>query len=77
MAAVVRTGKPRIMFLYWGRRGALPRFTLDVARAMLAESAFEGCVSVSRQAENFDAFVRLGVPLVPVDTFAVHRGAVT
>lgn len=77
MGGIARAERPRVMFLYWGRRGALPRFTLDLARAARDEADIESCVSVSRQSENFAEFSSLGAAIVPVDTFTSHRGALT
>ena len=61
--------RTRLMFLYWGRRGALPRFTLELARAALANQRITTTISVSRQVENFGEFASLGPLLFPIDTF--------
>ena len=65
----------RVMFVYWGRRGALPQFTFEVARAALADPEIESCISVSRQTENFTDYARFGAALFPVDTFQSGVGA--
>jgi glycosyltransferase involved in cell wall biosynthesis len=67
----------RVMFLYWGRRGAMVRFTIELARAAVAVPGLTPFVSVSRQNEAFDAFVEFGAAVFPVDTFDTNVGAVT
>ena len=49
----------RIMFHYWGRRGAVQQLTLEVAWAALAEPEIATTISVSRQSELFGAFKEL------------------
>lgn len=70
----MRSEPPRVMFIYWGRRG-LSRFALDVARAALANESISATISVSRQNENFAAFRELGDAVLPVDTFTSNIGA--
>lgn len=65
----------RIMLLYWGKRGAMPRFTLELARAALEEPGIATTVSVSRQNELFQEFAALGPALFPVETFGNPAGA--
>lgn len=66
----------RVMFVYWGRRG-LTRFTLQLARACLADPAVAATISVSRQSEGFPEFEGLGADLLPVTTYVSNIGAVT
>ena len=61
----------RPLFVYWGRRGALSRFVLELARAAGDKAVF----SLSRQNELFGQVRSLGYPLVPVDTFESPMGA--
>lgn len=76
---------PEIMFLYWGRRGAMTRFGLELYRAALArqDARREPCqrvtvtMSISTSNELFDDYAALGGRLFPVDTFERNRGAVT
>lgn len=70
----MRSKRP-VMFVYWGRRGALPQFTLELARAVHDDDAVSATVSISRQSETFDAFAELGDALLPVDTFSRGAGA--
>ncbi len=67
----------RVMFLYWGRRGALSRFTLEVGRAALADPRLAATISTSRQNENFETYKEFGDALVPIDTFQHSFGAAT
>jgi glycosyltransferase involved in cell wall biosynthesis len=62
----------RTLFIYWGRRGAMSQFVLDLAR-VLDEADI---VSISRQNELFDEIAKTGVPLLPVDTFETGHGAI-
>lgn len=68
--------RPCIMFTYWGRRGAMAQFALDLGRAALASQEVSALLSISRQNENFDAYTELGPALCPVDTFRSNIGAV-
>ncbi len=63
-----------IAFLYWGRRGALPRFTLDLAQAAAARPDLDLYVSISYQNDLFARYAWLGDRLLPVDTFASAGG---
>jgi glycosyltransferase involved in cell wall biosynthesis len=65
----------RVLFIYWGRRGALSRFALDLAYAARDLPYISSTISVSRQNELFDRFVASGVELMPVDTFTTNWGA--
>jgi glycosyltransferase involved in cell wall biosynthesis len=67
--------KRRVMFLYWGRRGALTKFAYEVHKAALDDDTLEPLLSVSRQNEAFASFEPFGPSLVPVDTFARSIGA--
>jgi glycosyltransferase involved in cell wall biosynthesis len=76
MTATDRT-PARILFAYWGRRGALSRFTLNLARTCQDMCELDATISVSRQNEIFDQFLPLGPKLLPVTTFEAPLGAVT
>jgi glycosyltransferase involved in cell wall biosynthesis len=67
----------RIMFVYWGRRGALTRFAHGLHAAALADETIDPVISVSRQSEDYALFEPFGASVTPVDTFARGRGAVT
>ena len=62
----------RTLFLYLGRRGALSAFTLELARAVGEQAVF----SISRQNELYDEIAAAGAPVVSVDTFQTHLGAI-
>jgi glycosyltransferase involved in cell wall biosynthesis len=78
-AAVEREGNlhRRILFAYWGRRGALSRFTLNLAQACLDIPQLGATISVSRQNEIFDQFLPLEPRLLQVSTFESPLGALT
>ena len=67
----------RILFAYWGRRGALSRFTLNLARACEHVAELDATISVSRQNEIFHQFLPLGPKLLAVQTFTSPVGALT
>ena len=70
-------GEPaRVMFLYWGRRGALSQFALEVGRAAVGDERLSATVSFSRQNESFESCRDFGPALFPVDTFQTNAGAV-
>jgi glycosyltransferase involved in cell wall biosynthesis len=64
-----------VAFLYWGRRGALPRLTLDLARAALGRPDLDLHLSISYQNELFADHVWLDDRLLPIDTFRSAAGA--
>jgi glycosyltransferase involved in cell wall biosynthesis len=64
-----------LMFAYWGRRGAVSQFSLDLARVAAARSDMRCTVSLSRQNEILDAFKFLHDDLYVVDTFEKHYQA--
>ena len=59
----------RILVWHWGRRGAGPRYTLDVARALAARPDVTVHLSVSRQAEIYRDLAESGLPMHSVDTY--------
>ncbi|ALK09737.1 glycosyltransferase family 4 protein [Blastochloris viridis] len=64
----------RVLFLYWGRKGALSRLTLEAAKAAEAMHDVVSRVSVSTSNEIYRDFERSGVKLVPVRTFESAAG---
>lgn len=65
------------MFLYWGRRGALNQFTLNLGREALRNASIVPTVSISRQSLNFAAYGEMSEALFPVNTFKTNVGACT
>jgi glycosyltransferase involved in cell wall biosynthesis len=65
-----------IAFLYWGRRGAMPHFSLDLAQAAAARPDIDLHVSISYQNDLFARYAWLGDRLLPIDTFASAAGVV-
>ena len=66
----------RILLWHWGRRGGGPRYTLELARALLSENEVDVCLSVSRQSEIYKDFVKLPVSRWDVDTYSGLTGAI-
>lgn len=72
--AEAEAGRFTLTYLYWGRRGALPRLTLSLAEAAVARSDIELHVSIAYQNELFPHYSWLGDRLLPIDTFASAMG---
>jgi glycosyltransferase involved in cell wall biosynthesis len=64
-----------LMFAYWGRRGALSQFSLDLARVAAVRDDMRCTVSVSKQNEQFGRFEFLNGNLHVVDTYERHYQA--
>lgn len=75
MARSAPAAARRILFSFWGRRGALAQFALELARAAQDAPDVRATFSISRQNELFEAFEPLGVDLAAIDTFAGGAGA--
>lgn len=72
----MRKETSRVMVVYWGRRGALTRFTLEFGLAARADPSVAATISVSRQNESFADYAVFGKSLFPVSTFDSSPGAV-
>lgn len=59
----------RVMYSYWGRRGAVSRLILEAGRAAAALDGVSATISVSRQNRNFSEFSIFGDDLFAIDTF--------
>ncbi|MEQ1889483.1 MAG: glycosyltransferase family 4 protein [Alphaproteobacteria bacterium] len=59
----------KILLWHWGRRGAGPRYTLELARAMLRQRDAEVYLSISRDSELIDDFRALNIPMLEVKTY--------
>lgn len=64
-----------VLFVYWGRRGALSSFTLALCGVLAQCPGVRAKVSVSRDNELWNDFVRFGDLIVPFDTFRSGPGA--
>lgn len=67
----------RVLFTYWGRRGAMTPFMLRLAEACGDMPDLAATFSVSRQNESFDQFAPFGDRVLAIDTFARNAGALT
>lgn len=65
----------RVLFTFWGRRGAISQFALDAARTLIDRTDIAATFCISRQNEAFRDFQALGIPLLPIDTFSRGSGA--
>jgi glycosyltransferase involved in cell wall biosynthesis len=59
----------KVLFLYLGRRGALGRFTFELAQAATTMPALEPIIAISSASENIGDFAGVGEALLPLDTF--------
>jgi glycosyltransferase involved in cell wall biosynthesis len=64
-----------VLVWHWGRRGAGPRFTLNLTRVLASDPWLDVHLSVSRQAEIFASFASLDVPRLDVDTYSGRASA--
>jgi len=62
----VTSVRDRTLFIYWGRRGSISEFVLELAKVSAGEALF----SVSRQNELFGQISRSAACILPVDTFS-------
>lgn len=60
----------KVLLWHWGRRGGGPRYNLELARALAARGDVEVHLSWSRQSELAAPTAALGLPGLPVDTYA-------
>jgi hypothetical protein len=67
----------RVMFLYWGKRGAMSRFALTLAETVKNMTELDVVFSLSDENELFDDFMRSGLKLHPVSMFASRIGPIS
>ena len=65
----------RILFTYWGRRGAMTPFIRALAATCASRDDIEPIWSFSTSFEAFSEFAAGAVPMVPIETFSRSRGA--
>ncbi len=65
----------RVLVSYWGRRGSLPQFTYEVAKAAVKDPKITATISVSRQNTDFMRYLEFGKSLMPINTFQSNPGA--
>lgn len=58
-----------LMLWYWGRSGAGPRYTLELARALKAVDGVTLSLCVSAQSDLAEEFRALAVPTLEIDTY--------
>jgi glycosyltransferase involved in cell wall biosynthesis len=66
----------RVMFAYWGRRGAMSQFLIDVGRAAASNKRVATTLSYSRQNESVRKLQELDLPKFTFNTFHTDAGAV-
>jgi glycosyltransferase involved in cell wall biosynthesis len=66
-----------VLFTYWGRRGALSRFALEVGREALSNRNYRAALSVSEYNQDFRAIQDVGSELLPLRLFSSNLGALT
>lgn len=74
--AIASSEKRPLLIAYWGTSGALPKFTLDLAKVASSQQDIRCTFSVSRSNELFEMFSFLNNDLFPVSTFSGKLGAI-
>lgn len=69
------TSERPLMLAYWGRRGALPKLTLDLARIVALQDSIRCSFSLSTSNELFEQFKLLGNDLFPIRAFTKNSNA--
>lgn len=59
----------KILLWHWGRRGAGPRYTLELARALTRQQDTEVHLSVSKDSELIEEFRALNIPMQEIKTY--------
>lgn len=59
----------KILLWHWGRRGAGPRYTLELARALARHPDADVYLSVSRDSELIEEFRALKMPMQEIKTY--------
>lgn len=62
-------GRLKILLWHWGRRGAGPRYTLELARALMRHTEAEIYLSVSSDSELIHEFRALNLPMLEIKTY--------
>jgi glycosyltransferase involved in cell wall biosynthesis len=65
----MKSEKINVLLLFWGRRGAIARCTLELAQAWQRRGHVTLHLSLSRQSELFEATQQLGIPECHVNTY--------
>jgi hypothetical protein len=67
----------RVAFLYWGRHGALSKWTLEIARAMYCAPDLEPLLCVSTSNSLYSDVLRADPDLFAQSIFPTASGALT
>ena len=67
----------RVLFTYWGRRGALSRFAFEVGREALLNPDANAAISVSVNNENFEMIRQIEGEMLPLQLFSTNYGPIT
>ncbi|MSP43780.1 MAG: glycosyltransferase family 1 protein [Alphaproteobacteria bacterium] len=62
-------GRLKILLWHWGRRGAGPRYTLELAQALMRQQDTDVYLSVSSESELIDSFRALKIPTLEIKTY--------
>lgn len=60
----------KLLLWHWGRRGAGPRFTLELARVLSAHPEHQILLSLSRQSELYELTRATGLQSFDIDTYS-------
>lgn len=67
----------KVLYVYWGRRGALSQIALEVARHLGARPETGDTISISAENELVGAITEATAAAIPFATFALGHGALT
>ena len=63
----------RILLVNLGRRGAGPVYSIEMAKAMIDLGQYEIKALISKQCENYEAWLKLGIEIIAIDTFETNK----
>ena len=63
----------KILVVNLGRKGAGPVYSLEMAKALLKLEKFQIKALISKQCENYEAWVKSGIQLITIDTFESNK----
>ena len=63
----------KILIVNLGRKGAGPVYSLEMTKALLKLGKFQVKALISRQCENYEAWVKSGIQLITIDTFESNK----
>ena len=63
----------KILLVNLGRRGAGPVYSIEMAKALRDLGQCELRALISKQCENYEAWLKLGIEIIAIDTFETNK----